>query len=155
MEVDVEVVPGTPPGTRVEVTWHHSGQVVTLSPAVAYDPAGNPIVAWPRVLEGYYLAEPGGRQFTTGALDADFGARAVQRTLQELWKVEEQIRSFLRIGLAREAAILHLFGKAEDQANLVKLQQKQSWESGALVGALGGLLVGSGAVAIAWVTRKK
>jgi len=144
-----------PPGT--ELRWiQEDGETsyLEVTPEAAINLLRRPVPAWPTAPVPGFMPEPGGRLFRTKGLTQQ-AARdaAVEHAEDVLWDVELKIRKFLAIspGSSRHYAILTLFGSPEDRASLVKAERSRcatdtqgASRQGLVMGAIGGLVVGSG-----------
>jgi len=138
-----------PPGTKVE--WLEDGRLA-VTPLSAEDSLGYPVLAWPEPIHDrvfvYEMREGWVSRWSTDLSKTDLEELAADM----LWEAEDRIRKFIDISpsTTRERAILHLFGPAAEIASQVKLAERgcdtrreSAWRQGAVVGALGGVVVGT------------
>ncbi len=157
--------PSLPQGA--EIRWIEDGDAsyLEVTPEATINLLRRPVPAWPTTPVPGFMPDADGRLFITKALTQQAAKdSAAEHAEDVLWDVDLKIRKFLLVspGSSRQHAILTLFGSPEDRASLVKAARSRcatdaqaASRQGLVVGAVGGLVVGSGLTGLlCWLKKK-
>lgn len=140
-----------PPGTKLE--WLEDDRLA-VTPLSAQNSLGRRVLAWPepgQPNDRVFVLEREDRLVSQRSTDAS-KAELVIRASERLWAAEVRIRQFIDISpsTTRERAILYLFAPGAEIASQVELAERRcdtrhysAWRQGAVVGAVGGVVVGT------------